>query len=253
MGYVHIMYLFISVKVRPKTLHFTSDGVHLLIAVWGVGGLWTMEADAMACEPLVQPSKDGDELLKQTGTTPLQNSKVDSTTWMKLCDPSGPCGQDGGHPVLWSNYVVQYEFVSAYDPLLSSSYTRNCPNSMLCTSRNVTVWQSYLQKTNHSVPFECNHLLILLPFASKRHTCTSFLFSNFVWKLCTDWARHNTDISGDTRDVTIGSICTPSIWKCNQLLLVHWSTLLPSLESCGPFRLGVALFINSSVLRERKG
>ena len=37
---------------RPKTLHFVtklaSDGVHVLIAVWGVGGLWTMEADTMA-------------------------------------------------------------------------------------------------------------------------------------------------------------------------------------------------------------
>ena len=68
------------------TLHFAtqhaSNGVHMPIAVWSFGGLWTMEADAMACEPLVQPSKDGDELLKQTGSNPLQYSSVDSTLWM---------------------------------------------------------------------------------------------------------------------------------------------------------------------------
>ena len=43
-------------------------------------------------------------------------------------------------------------------------------------------------------------------------------------------------------------MCTPSVWKCNQLLLVQWSTHLASLESFGPISLGVALFINSSVL-----
>ena len=43
-----------------------------------------MEADAMAFEPLVQLSKDGDELLKQTGPNPLKYSNVDSTLWMKL-------------------------------------------------------------------------------------------------------------------------------------------------------------------------
>ena len=45
---------------------------------------------------------------------------------------------------------------------------------------------------------------------------------NFVWKLCTDLARHSTNIAGD-RDVTVGPTCTPSVWKCNQLLVVHWS------------------------------
>ena len=45
--------------------------------------LWTMEADTMACEPLVQPSKDGDELLTQTGPNLLQYFNVDSTLWIK--------------------------------------------------------------------------------------------------------------------------------------------------------------------------
>lgn len=35
------------------------------------GGFWTMEDDAMACEPLVLPSKDGDEPLTQTDPHPL--------------------------------------------------------------------------------------------------------------------------------------------------------------------------------------
>ena len=75
-----------------------------------------MEADAMACEPLVYPSKDGDELLKQTGTNPLQYSNVDSKLWMKLYGLSRPCRQDGGHPVLWSHSVVQYLLVSPLVP-----------------------------------------------------------------------------------------------------------------------------------------
>ena len=79
-----------------------------------------MEANAMASEPLVQPSKDSDKLLKQTGPNPLQYSNVDSTLWMKLYGPSWPCGQDGGHPMLWSHYMVQYLLVSAYNPLLST-------------------------------------------------------------------------------------------------------------------------------------
>ena len=85
---------------------------------------------------------------------------------------SWPCRQDGGHPVLWSHYVVQYLLVSAYDPLLSTGslvpYTHNCRSSMPCTSRNVKVWQTCFQETNHSAPFECNHLLILHAFASTR-------------------------------------------------------------------------------------
>ena len=67
----------------PKTLHFAtqhaSDGIHMPIAVWGIGGLWTMEADAMACGSLVQPSEDCDELSKQTGPNPLQYSNADNT------------------------------------------------------------------------------------------------------------------------------------------------------------------------------
>ena len=38
--------------------------------------------------------------------------------------PSRPCGHDGGHPVLWSHYVIQYLLVSAHDPLLSNGSIR---------------------------------------------------------------------------------------------------------------------------------
>ena len=138
-----------------------------------------MEADAMACEPLVQSSKGGDELLKQTGPNPLQYSNVTSTLWMKLYGPSRPCEQDGGHPMLWSHYLVQYLLVSAYDPLLStgSIHTHNCSSSMPCTSRNVMVCLTCFPDPNHSAPFECTHLLISRPFASTRYTCTSFQVS----------------------------------------------------------------------------
>ena len=105
----------------------------------------------------------------------LQYSKVDSTLWMKLYGPSQPCGQDGGHPMLWSHYVVQYLLVSAYNPLLPLvPYMHNCHSSIPCTSRNVTLWQTCFPETNHSALFKCTHLLILHPFASMRHTCTSF-------------------------------------------------------------------------------
>ena len=44
---------------------------------------------------------------------------------------------------------------------------------------------------------------------------------------------------------TQGPMCTPSLWKRNQLLVVHSSTQLQSLDSFEPFFLGVALFTNS--------
>ena len=131
----------------------------------------------MACDPVVQPSKDGDELLKQTGPNPLQYSDVDSTLWMKLYGPSRACRQDGGHPVLWSHYVAQYCTCSSLRTTLLSTlvpYAHNCRSSMPCTSRNVRVRQTCFPETNHSAPFECTHLLIFRPFASTRHTCTSF-------------------------------------------------------------------------------
>ena len=53
-----------------------------------------------------------------------------------------------------------------------------------------------------------------------------FTFPHLVWKICTDWARH---LAGDTRDATIGPVYIPSLWKCNQLLEVCWSTLLQNL------------------------
>ena len=60
-------------------------------------------------------------------------------------------------------------------------YTHNSRSSMPCTSRNVTVWQTCFPEANHSAPFQCTHLLILRPFASTRHTCTSFHVSTLHW------------------------------------------------------------------------
>ena len=75
----------------------------------------------MACEPLVQPSNDGDELLKQDRSKPVAVlQRRLNTVDEELYGPSWPCGQDGGHPMLWSHYVVQYLLVSAYVPLLST-------------------------------------------------------------------------------------------------------------------------------------
>ena len=68
----------------------------------------------------------------------------------------------------------------------------------------------------------------------------------FTIQLYTDWASHNTDIAGDTRNVTVGPMCTPSFWKCNQLLVVHWCTCLASLESLRTVRMGSAIFIKCS-------
>ena len=69
----------------------------------------------------------------------------------------------------------------------------------------------------------------------------------YVWKLCSHWAWNNTDLTGDRRDRIVGSICMPLLWKHNQLLVVHWSTHLQSLDSLGPFFMSVAF--NNSVLK----
>ena len=72
-----------------------------------------------------------------------------------------------GH-IMWSSICSSLLF----SPLIP--YMHNCHSSMPCTSCNVKVWQTCFLETNHSTPFESTHLLILCPFASRRHTCTSF-------------------------------------------------------------------------------
>ena len=132
-----------------KTLHFTtqhaSDSIYMPITVWGIGGFWTMEDNAMACEPLVQPSKDGNELLKRQVQT-----RCSTPTSTQHCKWS--CMVHHGH----ADKMAVIPLFSLLVP-----YTHNCHSSMSCTCHNVTVWQTCLLETNHSAPFEWTHLLIL--------------------------------------------------------------------------------------------
>ena len=75
-----------------------------------------------------------------------------------------------GH-ITWSSTCSSLQMI-IFSPLFP--YMHNCRSSMPCMSCNVTVWQTCFPETNHSVPFECTHLLILCPFTSTRRTCTSF-------------------------------------------------------------------------------
>ena len=72
-----------------------------------------------------------------------------------------------GH-ITWSSTCSS---LTLFSPLVP--YMQNCPSTLPCMSRNVTVSQTCFPETNHSDPFECTHLLILHPFTSTRHTCTS--------------------------------------------------------------------------------
>ena len=59
-------------------------------------------------------------------------------------------------------------------------------------------------------------LLILRPFASMRHSCTSFHISTlFGSSALTEEGITLTLLM--TRHVTVGPMCMPSVWKCNQL------------------------------------
>ena len=235
----------VEAALVQKTLYFAtqhaSDGVHVPIAVWGVGALWTMEADAVA--------KYGDELLKQTGRNPLQYSYVDSTLWWSCTVRHDHADKMAvisccGH-IMWSSTCSSLR-MTLFSPLVP--HTHKCRSSMPCTSRNVTVWQTCFPETNHSFPFECTHLLIFRPFASTRHTCTSFHVSTLFGSSALTEQGITLTLLVSQEMSLYGLMCTPSACKCNQLLLVvHWSTHLSSLDSFGPFRLGVALFISSSV------
>ncbi|KAJ8868830.1 hypothetical protein PR048_030371 [Dryococelus australis] len=74
----------------------------------------------MACVLTVRPDADGVETSTQTGSHPLQRSSVEPALCTMLYGLLRPCGQDGGHPVLWSHCVGQYPLVAVSDPLLSA-------------------------------------------------------------------------------------------------------------------------------------
>ena len=72
-----------------------------------------MEAAAMACGPLVQPSKDSDEADRSKLVTVLQRrlNTVDEAVWSVMAMRTrwrSSCAV--------SHYVIQYLLVSAYDP-----------------------------------------------------------------------------------------------------------------------------------------
>ena len=145
-----------------KTLHFTtqhaSDSIYMPITVWGIGGFWTMEDNAMACEPLVQPSKDGNELLKRQVQT-----RCSTPTWLNTVNEA-----------VRSITAMQTRWRSSPSSLCWF-HTRitaiaACP-VRAAMSRN---GKSASRRTTFFAPFECTHLLILRPFSSARHTCTSF-------------------------------------------------------------------------------
>ena len=140
-----------------------------------------MEADAIACEPIVQPSQDDDKLLKPTGPNPCSTPTSTQYCGWSFTVRHGhtenmaviPCC---GH-ITWNSTCSSLR-TTLFSPLVS--YTHNCHSSMPCTSRNATIWQTCFPETNHAATFECTHLLILRPFASTSHTCTSFHVSTLV-------------------------------------------------------------------------
>ena len=148
-----------------------------------------------------------------------------------------------GH-ISWSSTCSSLR-TTLFSPLIA--YTHNCRNSMPCTSRNVTVGQTCFPETNHSASFECTHMPILRPFTSTRHTCNSFHFST----LCGSSALTEQGITLTllvTPEMSLLGLCVRHLsGNVIKLLVVHWSTHLPSLELFGPVHLGVALIVNSSV------
>ena len=133
----------------------------------------------MACEPLVQPSKDGNELLKQQVQSHCSTPTSSQHCGWSCTVHQGHAGKMAvvlccGH-ITWSSTCSSL-CMTLFSPLVP--YTPNCCSSIPCTCRNVMVWQTCFLETNHSAPFEWTHLLVLHPFASTRHTCTSFHVSN---------------------------------------------------------------------------
>ena len=102
-----------------------------------------------------------------------------------------------------------------------------------------------LPETNNSAPLKLTHMLILNP---------SMLAFTFLHSLETlDWlSKASTELSDDTRDITLGLMQTPSLWKHNKLLMVLWSTYLQSFDLLGPFFLDGCSFHNSSVFNTGK-
>ena len=68
---------------------------------------------------------------------------------------------------MWTRWWSSYAIVTLRGPVPVRH------SSKPCMSSNVMIWYTCFPETNHSAPFECTHLLILRPFASMKHICTS--------------------------------------------------------------------------------
>ena len=92
-------------------------------------------------------------------------------------------------------------------------------------------------------PIQMHSLSDIAPLCVDEAYCTSFHVSILFGSSALTEQGITLIFAGDTRDSTVGPMCMPSVWKCNQSLVVHWSTHPPSLESFEPFRPGADLEI----------
>ena len=139
-----------------------------------------------------------------------------------------------GH-ITWSSTCSSLLSI-LFSPLVP--YTHNCYSSMSCANSNVMVWQTCSPETNHSAAFECTHLLILHPLALTRHTCTSFHVSTLFGSSALNQGISLTLLV--KQEMSLLDLCLLS----GNVINYWWYT---GLGLFGPFRLGVALFISSSV------
>ena len=131
---------------KPLQCRFQANGIH-----------------AKACEPLVQPSKGGDDPSTQAVPHPFTitpkltqhfgrsfTARHDLTNKLAVI----PCC---GH-ITWLSTRSSLRKTFFY-PLVK--HTHLCRSIVSYTSRNVTVWQTCFPGTKHSSLFELTHVLLL--------------------------------------------------------------------------------------------
>ena len=116
----------------------------MAIVVWGIGGFWAMEANAMACGPLVLLSKDGDRQFHPHPVLQLYLNTVDEALWSIMA--------------MWTRWRSYHAMATLcgiiptcfWVFLLStgSIHTHHCCNSMPCMNWNVTEWQTCFLDTS---------------------------------------------------------------------------------------------------------
>ena len=162
---------------------------------------------------------------------------VNSTPWMKLYCCYGHAKQDSGHPMLWSHTIP-----ALLCPMLFTGSTyaslslQHAFHELKCH-----VWQICFSPVwNHLhadiVPFHIDNAYMHLAFMFPLQLEVFHLLSK------------TTLILMVTREMSLLGECMSFLWKHNQLLVVHWSTHLLSLDLFRPFFLGVVLFKNNRVI-----